>query len=194
MLGPTKPQEDPSNGYDSGSDDDDPPNNHYRDTADLAGHLLRRQGLPESCRLWPRCSWEVSKKKNHYHHRQTSHNPSSVPPFRHHYADSTLNSKLSLCPPGTETSILWADRLLRSMFSHESRPVTKRLGAVVLQRLTGSAETWYYSLLDSYRSDIEVSWDTLKLAIFRFRHRDHSWRSYGFRPSYLEYPAYHSFL
>ncbi|TFK33910.1 hypothetical protein BDQ12DRAFT_765496 [Crucibulum laeve] len=57
----------------------------------------------------------------------------------------------------------WISKINR--LSERSEMVFKQLGSLVPTRLTGSAETWYYSQGPEIRYEIEQNWDTLREAI-----------------------------
>ncbi|KAF9470756.1 hypothetical protein BDN70DRAFT_769941, partial [Pholiota conissans] len=57
----------------------------------------------------------------------------------------------------------WITKLNR--LADRSETIRKQLGLLVPTRLTGSAETWYYSLSAHTRARIEVNWDQLRTAI-----------------------------
>ncbi|THH16803.1 hypothetical protein EUX98_g9240, partial [Antrodiella citrinella] len=66
----------------------------------------------------------------------------------------------------------WISRV--NTISKKSKTVCRQLGTIVPQRLTGDAETWYYSLTDSEREDCERGWDNMRAQIGRF-HMNRAW-------------------
>ncbi|THU88845.1 hypothetical protein K435DRAFT_598246, partial [Dendrothele bispora CBS 962.96] len=66
----------------------------------------------------------------------------------------------------TDALIVWLNKI-DSMFVEEPL-VAKQFGRIVPRRLTGKAETWYYSLSLNHRRNIEGSWEELKKEIINF--------------------------
>jgi hypothetical protein len=66
----------------------------------------------------------------------------------------------------------WISKVNR--ISEASTAVHRELGAIVPRRLTGTAETWYYSIPDRTRRKVETNWDMLKKAISDYW-MNHAW-------------------
>lgn len=60
----------------------------------------------------------------------------------------------------TDTIVRWISKV--NNLARMSPTVFTQLGAIVLRRLEGTAETWYWSLPIDYRDTIERNWDTLR--------------------------------
>ena len=72
----------------------------------------------------------------------------------------------------SDTLAKWLKRV--TQISERSYPVFRQLGSLVPQRLTGSAEVWYWSLPIEKRREIEADWGTLRQAI-RSYYMNRSW-------------------
>ena len=60
----------------------------------------------------------------------------------------------------TDDIVWWMSKVSR--LANKSALISQQLGELVPQRLTGSAETWYYSLPLRYRCSIEKNWVSLR--------------------------------
>ena len=72
----------------------------------------------------------------------------------------------------SDTLAKWLKRV--TQISERSYPVFRQLGSLVPQRLTGSAEVWYWSLPIEKRREIEADCGTLRQAI-RSYYMNRSW-------------------
>lgn len=66
----------------------------------------------------------------------------------------------------TDTLVRWLLKV--NNLALMSKSVFEQLGQIVPRRLEGTAETWYWSLPEYYRNNIEENWDTIKEAISDF--------------------------
>jgi hypothetical protein len=66
----------------------------------------------------------------------------------------------------------WISKVNR--ISEALTAVHRELGAIIPRRLTGTTETWYYSIPDRMRRKVETNWDMLKKAISDYW-MNHAW-------------------
>ncbi|KAF7974009.1 hypothetical protein HWV62_13635 [Athelia sp. TMB] len=113
-------------------------------------------------------------------HSQSPGRPARVPVPSYNYNTSRVphfdkKLKVEIIPEwdGDEDQLpRWIDKI--NTIAAMSPEVNTELGTLVPRRLTGKAETWYYSITPSQRDVFEKSWITLREAIASYW-MNHQW-------------------
>ncbi|CDO78030.1 hypothetical protein BN946_scf184648.g2 [Trametes cinnabarina] len=86
-----------------------------------------------------------------------------------HEAHFDFKLKMEIMPTWDGNPDKLARWILRvNSIAKKSATVRQQLGSVVPQRLTGDAETWYFSLPEHVREDCETDWEEIRQEIGRY--------------------------
>jgi len=93
----------------------------------------------------------------------SSKSPGDSTPSVYHFDMRVKQDSVPEWDGNTDTLSRWFMKI--NQLAGRSEAIHKELGKVVPRRLTGTAESWYYSIPDRDRSKMEKSWTTLKAGI-----------------------------